>query len=420
MKKLYTILLAASVAISASAAPLALKTSLEEQNFTTEKSFAGVPNLAKFKKSTTALSGNYEAHNTTAVKKAPAKAAPTKIDDILGVYNLTGYSYGLKQEFKSITTIKAGEKENEVILDGFRYVDVSCTATVDLAAGTLTIAPQMVLDLSEPDDPWAIWLTAGAVTADNHLSFDAEGSIVFNINDDGTLSTKDFGAFVVNKTTLNDFFEDLAFTPNTEVNSLIEYSERDDDGQNYLDTFTEYMTYAKVEYVPDLTVGGENLGECVILSNFIFSENAVITKTYNIIIQIEHDPDGIFIDNWYWFDYSIPGEAGKDPDEGTAAIVGVVGNKITFIEGTFTEDTISWEQEWGAYDNGFFGWFKGCTIHLPFKLNDGNSGIADITADNENAPVEYFNLQGMRISEPAAGQIVIRRQGTKTTKMLVK
>ena len=47
------------------------------------------------------------------------------------------------------------------------------------------------------------------------------------------------------------------------------------------------------------------------------------------------------------------------------------------------------------------------------------TGIADIAAD-ENAPVEYFNLQGMRISQPAAGEIVIRRQGSKVSKVLVK
>ena len=61
------------------------------------------------------------------------------------------------------------------------------------------------------------------------------------------------------------------------------------------------------------------------------------------------------------------------------------------------------------------------TIELNLNIEDGDSnGISDITVDNENAPVEYFNLQGMRINEPAAGQIVIRRQGTKTSKILVK
>lgn len=47
------------------------------------------------------------------------------------------------------------------------------------------------------------------------------------------------------------------------------------------------------------------------------------------------------------------------------------------------------------------------------------AGIADIATD-ENAPVEYFNLQGVRIAEPAAGQIVIRRQGTNVSKVYVK
>lgn len=50
------------------------------------------------------------------------------------------------------------------------------------------------------------------------------------------------------------------------------------------------------------------------------------------------------------------------------------------------------------------------------------AGVEDIIgdADNSNAPVEYFNLQGIRINEPAAGSVVIRRQGTEVSKILVK
>ncbi|MDE6497564.1 MAG: hypothetical protein K2L21_02765 [Muribaculaceae bacterium] len=48
-----------------------------------------------------------------------------------------------------------------------------------------------------------------------------------------------------------------------------------------------------------------------------------------------------------------------------------------------------------------------------------NAGVADAIVDAD-APVEYFNLQGMRINEPAAGQVVIRRQGNKATKIFVK
>jgi len=47
------------------------------------------------------------------------------------------------------------------------------------------------------------------------------------------------------------------------------------------------------------------------------------------------------------------------------------------------------------------------------------AGITDITAD-DNAPVEYFNLQGVRVANPAEGGIYIRRQGAKVEKVLVK
>lgn len=64
-------------------------------------------------------------------------------------------------------------------------------------------------------------------------------------------------------------------------------------------------------------------------------------------------------------------------------------------------------------------------FNLKFQLDipaESESGIEDIVTDNvdENAPVEYYNLQGIRLSEPAAGQIVIRRQGSKVSKILVR
>ena len=46
------------------------------------------------------------------------------------------------------------------------------------------------------------------------------------------------------------------------------------------------------------------------------------------------------------------------------------------------------------------------------------AGIDGIVADNE-APVEYFNLQGIRVAEPSHG-LYIRRQGKEVTKVMVK
>lgn len=47
------------------------------------------------------------------------------------------------------------------------------------------------------------------------------------------------------------------------------------------------------------------------------------------------------------------------------------------------------------------------------------SGIDNIATDNTDAPVEYYNLQGVRVLNPSAG-IYIRRQGTEVTKVMIR
>lgn len=57
-------------------------------------------------------------------------------------------------------------------------------------------------------------------------------------------------------------------------------------------------------------------------------------------------------------------------------------------------------------------------------VNDATNGIDDLITDrpasddliDPSEPVEYYNLQGQRLLNPAPGQIVIRRQGSRTDK----
>lgn len=51
-----------------------------------------------------------------------------------------------------------------------------------------------------------------------------------------------------------------------------------------------------------------------------------------------------------------------------------------------------------------------------------DAGVQDVIANdaNNNAPVEYFNLQGARVSNPAAGQMVIKRQGSDVQKLVIR
>ena len=50
-------------------------------------------------------------------------------------------------------------------------------------------------------------------------------------------------------------------------------------------------------------------------------------------------------------------------------------------------------------------------------LEDVSSGIEEIGVD-ANAPVEYYNLQGVKVANPENG-IFIKKQGNKTTKVVL-
>lgn len=52
-------------------------------------------------------------------------------------------------------------------------------------------------------------------------------------------------------------------------------------------------------------------------------------------------------------------------------------------------------------------------------FNESGSGVANIEAEENNAPAEYFNLQGVKVANPENG-IYIRRQGEKVAKVFLK
>ena len=60
------------------------------------------------------------------------------------------------------------------------------------------------------------------------------------------------------------------------------------------------------------------------------------------------------------------------------------------------------------------------TITLDFNIDADTTGVENIAVE-ENAPVEYFNLQGMKVnSNNLKAGIYVVRQGNKATKVLVK
>lgn len=57
------------------------------------------------------------------------------------------------------------------------------------------------------------------------------------------------------------------------------------------------------------------------------------------------------------------------------------------------------------------------TKAMTLTVLSGSSAVTEIAVD-ENAPVEYYNLQGVRVSNPKG--LVIRKQGSKVTKTIIR
>jgi len=85
--------------------------------------------------------------------------------------------------------------------------------------------------------------------------------------------------------------------------------------------------------------------------------------------------------------------------------------------GSDTRWCFTWSVTPGTYtltEVGGGGRFSGFTYELSIP-----TAITDVNVDNANAPVEYFNLQGIRVENPQNG-LYIRRQGNKVEKVYVK
>lgn len=123
------------------------------------------------------------------------------------------------------------------------------------------------------------------------------------------------------------------------------------------------------------------------------------------------------------------------PEYTTQEIIDRVGDGYpytTFKDGVFSltyiidEGEKLYDANYGNENNptGGFHWYvsptssvskdMSCRISLP-----ADTGIRDSEIDEEEAPVEYFDMQGLPVSDPERG-LYLRRQGSRTSKVLIK
>lgn len=120
----------------------------------------------------------------------------------------------------------------------------------------------------------------------------------------------------------------------------------------------------------------------------------------------------------------------------SADVWGTYANgEITFPEPIIPEDAtsledvtsgISWSQ--ATFNSGsgtvtYKEWSEVSLYPEVCKIAAALAGVENVAADAEfdaNAPVEYFNLQGIRVAAPEAGQLLIKRQGKKAEKVVIR
>lgn len=106
-------------------------------------------------------------------------------------------------------------------------------------------------------------------------------------------------------------------------------------------------------------------------------------------------------------------------------------NYIAEGDNKFTEGGTSNVTEKTGDDNNWVFETKKCgnehysTIDLVLNLDKmtlsskASTGVESISADNTNAPAEYFNLQGVKVNNPENGLYIVR-QGNKVSKQYIR
>lgn len=103
-------------------------------------------------------------------------------------------------------------------------------------------------------------------------------------------------------------------------------------------------------------------------------------------------------------------------------------NKLTFPGENYKTTIDGKERELGPLATLFWNVTDGGALYITAP-NPGDflleTGVVDAIENVEasadvNAPVEYYNLQGQKVVNPAAGQLVIKKQGSKVTKMIAQ
>ena len=422
MKKFYAFVCAVVVALTASAGPIDFapkaKKDITKLELSTKSFKTNLTNAKRVKRASRISANDAALEGDKLYLEESFSIAPNE--------DQTDYA---GWQVDSLVTLLRAEDGTYTIENFYGLPGINLTGgAYDAVEGTLTFQPQTVADgLSATGAPYESIVIA---VCDFNLEF-KEDPIVFAVDipnrnlyyeceEDAGAPASFVGIVALNtENEIAGFFDGLAMIDLNQVNGM--------------NTFGYYNSKK------------EPVQEQAYVYNEVVDGNLVTTGLFGV---------GLGPDYGYPVTFKLNKETGKavvdnqvvvKMGDGTGAkfdlmfydiVFNADSTEYNFGEPVVTFDIISKESEGvpvtiiykdisfvgTPYGNGFAGLVNSFIYDFQL-LYVGNifepTGIHDVQLDkNTNAPVEYYNLQGIRVSEPTKGGIYIRRQGNVSTKIM--
>ena len=424
MKKFYAFVCAVVVALTASAGPIDFAPKAKKD-------------ITKLELSTKSFKTNLT--NAKRVKRASrisANDAALEGDKMyleesfsLRTDSATGKSLGWQVD--SPVTLRRAEDGTYTIENFYGQPGINLTGGVyDAVEGTLTFQSQTVADgLSATGAPYEKMVICVCEAADGEDN-PTDAPIVFTVDipnrnlyyecevDDNGYVTTFVGIVALDsENEVVGFMDYLALIDLNEVNGMSIF--------NWADSEQNQMVKEQV-YVYNDVVEGNLVTTGLFGTGFVFPVTFTLNQETNTavadnqVIASYNDGNGGSLDfmffNLVFNEDSTKVSVGEPvetfeiiPQEGAEGVMTYIYKDYTSVLAPYNG------QNYVLVDGGIIYGFQILYVGDIFDP----TGIHDVQLDkNTNAPVEYYNLQGIRVSEPTKGGIYIRRQGNVSTKIM--
>ena len=424
MKKFYAFVCAVAVALTASAGPIDFapkaKKDITKMELSTKSSKIDLTNAKRVKRASR-ISANDAALEGDKMYLEESFSLRTD--------SATGKSLGWQVD--SPVTLRRAQDGTYTIENFYGQPGINLTGGVyDAVEGTLTFQSQTVADgLSATGAPYEKMVICVCEAADGEDN-PTDAPIVFTVDipnrnlyyecevDDNGYVTTFVGIVALDsENEVVGFMDYLALIDLNEVNGMSIFNWADSK-QNQM-VKEEVYVYNEVVEGNLVTSGlfGAGFGYPV---TFTLNQETNTAVADNQVVTALGDGSGASYDFMFYnlvFTEDSTKVSVGEPVE-TFAIIPQEGAEgvMTYIYKDYTFVGTPYNGQWAPlFDGGIIYDFQVLYVGDIFDP----TGIHDVQLDkNTNAPVEYYNLQGIRVSEPTKGGIYIRRQGNVSTKIM--